>query len=79
VIAIASTSYNSREAEERTIAAIVDADTATPLVTLDKPLKYKHFAATETFGTQQIDMRAEVGLLTRSVVYKGDDDHTVDN
>jgi hypothetical protein len=79
VIAIASTSYDSREAEERTITAIVDADTATPLVTLDKPLAHKHFAATETYGTQQIDMRAEVGLLTRSVVYKGDDDHTVDN
>jgi hypothetical protein len=36
-------------------------------------LYYKHFAATERFGSDDfIDMRAEVGLLTRNVVFRGD-------
>jgi hypothetical protein len=39
---------------------------------LNKALEYKHFAATETYGTDTLDMRAEVGLLTRNVVYRGD-------
>jgi len=69
-ISIASTSYNSREAEQRTITAITNADT-NPVITLDKPLEYRHFAATETYGDKQIDMRAEVGLLTRNVKYQG--------
>lgn len=42
------------------------------MLTLDKPLKYKHFAETQTFGNEQIDMRAEVGLLSRNVVFRGD-------
>jgi len=37
-------------------------------------LKYKHFAKTVNVGTggDFIDMRAEVGLLTRNVKYQGD-------
>jgi len=77
-ISIASTSFNSREAEQRTIKAITASDTY-PVLTLDKPLEYRHFAGTEEYGDKKIDMRAEVGLLTRSVVFKGEDEHTVDN
>jgi hypothetical protein len=36
------------------------------------PLEFKHFAAIETFGGEPIDMRAEVGLLTRNVKFRGD-------
>ena len=32
----------------------------------------KHFAETQTFGSDTIDMRAEVALLSRNVVFRGD-------
>lgn len=38
----------------------------------EQPLQWSHFAGTETFGSDSIDMRAEVGLLSRNVVYRGD-------
>ena len=40
---------------------------------------YKHFAATQTFGSDSIDMRAEVGLLTRNVKYQGDPETSAKN
>lgn len=43
-------------------------------VTVKSPFRYKHFAAIETYGADNIVMRAEVGLLTRNIVVKGDDD-----
>lgn len=42
------------------------------IITLDKPLDHQHFAETQTFGDESIDMRAEVGLLSRNVVFRGD-------
>jgi len=39
---------------------------------LNAPLDFKHFAATQTFGGEEIDMRAEVGLLSRNVRFRGD-------
>jgi hypothetical protein len=41
---------------------------------LDKPLDFKHFAGIQTFGSAGdfIEMRAEVGLLSRNVVFRGD-------
>jgi hypothetical protein len=73
-IVIASTSYSKNEAEVRKIVAVGQdsVDPTKPVLTLDKPLVYKHYAATETYGTDTIDMRAEVGLLTRNVKYRGD-------
>jgi hypothetical protein len=49
-IAIASTSFNGREAEKRTIVSIDKTVVDNPVLQLDKPLEYKHFAATETYG-----------------------------
>ena len=43
-----------------------------PLITIDKPFEYKHFAMTQTYGDDTIDMRAEVALLSRNVVVRGD-------
>jgi len=40
-------------------------------LTLDKKLDFEHFAAVETYGDRFIDMRAEVGLLTRNVKFQG--------
>jgi len=50
-----------------------------PVVTLDKPLKFRHFAGIEQFGNTKVDMRTEVGLLTRSIVYRGDPETSKDN
>lgn len=43
-IGIASTSYDPREAEKRTIKAIDKSNPDIPIVTLDSPLDFKHFA-----------------------------------
>jgi len=43
-----------------------------PVITIDKPFEYKHFAMTQTYGDDTIDMRAEVALLSRNVVVQGD-------
>jgi cell migration-inducing and hyaluronan-binding protein len=59
VIALASTDFDSTQAEKRTIAAI-----AGNVITLDQPLKYMHFGKI-TFG---VDERGEVGLLTRNIL-----------
>jgi G8 domain len=65
VIVLASTDFDSTQAEKRTIAAI-----AGNVITLDQPLKYMHFGKI-TFG---VDERGEVGLLTRNIVIQASDD-----
>src|SRR5579875_691731 len=65
VIALASTDFDSTQAEKRTIAAI-----AGNVITLDQPLKYMHFGKI-TFG---VDERGEVGLLTRNILIQASKD-----
>jgi len=71
MIAIAPTGYEGREAEHRTILSV---DATKKILTLDQRLDFKHFAETQYFGDDGdfIDMRAEVGLLSRNVVFRGD-------
>ena len=57
-IVLASTDYDPRQAERRTIAAI-----SGNKITLDKKLEYMHFGKI-TYG---VDERGEVGLLTRNI------------
>jgi hypothetical protein len=76
LIAIASTSFDGREGEQRIIAAI---DSTRKVITLDRKLDFKHFAATQTYGNKTIDMRAEVGLLSRNVRYRGDPETSASN
>src|SRR4249920_1621738 len=57
-IVLASTDFDPRQAERRTIAAI-----SGNTLTLDKKLDYMHFGKI-TFG---VDERGEVGLLTRNI------------
>ncbi len=64
-IVLASTDFNPRQAEERTISAI-----SGNTLTLDKPLKYMHFGEI-TFG---VDERGEVGLLTRNIKIQASQD-----
>ena len=64
-IVLASTDFNPRQAERRTIAAI-DGNA----ITLDRALEYMHFGQI-TFG---VDERGEVGLLTRNIRIQASDD-----
>lgn len=42
------------------------------VITLNEPLAYKHYANKLFFGSDYIEMRSEVGLLTRNVKFRGD-------
>src|SRR5690606_30962878 len=64
-IVLASTDFDPRQAERRTIAAIRG-----NTITLDRPLEYMHFGQI-TFG---VDERGEVGLLTRNIRIQASDD-----
>lgn len=66
-IAISSTDFDYLQAEERTIAAISGST-----ITLDHPLLHTHYGQTQTYGGKAIDTRAEVALLSKNVVIKGD-------
>jgi cell migration-inducing and hyaluronan-binding protein len=57
-IVLASTDFNPRQAERRSIAAIRG-----NTITLDQPLEYMHFGEI----TFDVDERGEVGLLTRNI------------
>jgi cell migration-inducing and hyaluronan-binding protein len=65
VIVLASTDFDSTQAEKRTIAAI-----AGKVITLDQPLQYMHFGKI-TFG---VDERGEVGMLTRNILIQASAD-----
>ncbi len=57
-IVLASTDFDPRQAETRTLTAV-----SGNTLTLDQPLEYMHFGEV-TFG---VDERGEVGLLTRNI------------
>ena len=49
---------------------------------LNETLEYEHYGDVDTYGPNgedEIEMRAEVGLLTRNIIYKGDDETTTAN
>jgi cell migration-inducing and hyaluronan-binding protein len=64
-IVLASTDFDPRQAERRTVSA-VDGNT----VTIDKPLQYMHFGEI----TFNVDERGEVGLLTRNIKIQASED-----
>src|SRR5690606_14244262 len=64
-IILASTDFDPRQAEKRTITAING-----NRITLDKPLQYMHFGKI----TFDVDERGEVGLLTRNIKIQASDD-----
>src|SRR5690606_12601220 len=64
-IVLASTDFDSRQAETRRIAAI-----SGNRITLDEPLKYMHYGEV-TYG---VDQRGEVGLLTRNIKVQASED-----
>ena len=64
-IVLASTDYDPRQAERRTIAAV-----SGNTITLTEPLEYMHFGKI-TYG---VDERGEVGLLTRNIKIQASED-----
>src|SRR5690606_3430995 len=64
-IVLASTDYDPRQAEVRTISAVRG-----NRITLDRPLEFMHFGKV----TFDVDERGEVGLLTRNVRIQASDD-----
>ena len=64
-IVLASTDFDPRQAERRTISAIKG-----NTITLDSPLKYMHFGKI-TYG---VDQRGEVGMLSRNIVIQASED-----
>ncbi len=64
-IVLASTDYNPRQAERRTIAAI-----SGNKITLDKPLDFMHFGKI----TFNVDERGEVANLTRNIKIQASED-----
>jgi len=64
-IALASTDFDSRQAERRTITAIRGNK-----ITLDRALDYMHFGEI-TYG---VDQRGEVGLLSRNIKIQSSED-----
>ncbi len=76
VIASTGNKYAVGENELRRIQSI-SSDKRT--LTLDKPLKFTHLGETRTVGqsgqqTYNVDIRAEVGLLTHNVQFRGSSD-----
>ena len=66
-IVIASSDYHSKHAEEVTITAITG-----NTIRLSRPLTYTHWCQNETFGSWTLKECAEVGLLSRNIVIRGD-------
>jgi len=64
-IVLASTDYDPRQAERRSITAV-----SGNTLTLDKPLQYMHFGKI----TFDVDQRGEVGLLTRNIKIQASED-----
>ncbi|MEM1073408.1 MAG: G8 domain-containing protein [Pseudomonadota bacterium] len=78
-IAIAPSGQDYTEDEVRTVAGISD-DGKT--VTLNEPLEFDHYGKLESYSdgddSWEVDMRAEVALLSRNVTIQGDADSAVD-
>ena len=66
-IVIASTDFDSHHAEERKITSITGLT-----IGLDAALEFDHFAADQSFGSESISMRAEVGLMSRNIKFRGE-------
>jgi len=64
-IVLASTDFNPRQAEVRTVTAVTGAT-----LTLDQPLEYMHYGKV----TDGVDERGEVGLLNRNVKIQASED-----
>ncbi|MEM9044724.1 MAG: G8 domain-containing protein [Pseudomonadota bacterium] len=79
VIAIAPSGRDWQEDEVRIITAVSNGGRT---VTIDEPLEFNHYGEIETYtngvDSWDIDMRAEVALLSRNITIQGDEDSVDD-
>jgi len=59
-------------AEVRIIIAVSFTDTGKSIIHFAEPLQHSHYSGLETHGARSIEMRSQVGLLTRNIVIKGE-------
>lgn len=76
-IVVAPTDYEFHNAEHRMITGVTPANgqAATVTLQLEYPLDHEHYGQRQCFGANNevcVDEIAEVGLLTRNIVVKGD-------
>ena len=76
-IAIASTSFKFDEAEKKKITSIGANAEGKLKVGLDSALKYEHLGERKMYGSREVKMQAEVGLLSRNVRILGDESSSV--
>ena len=69
-LVVTSTGFDMNEAEQRTIAYLTDGGRC---VSFDTPLGHEHLGETRHYAGVPVDLRAEVGLLSRNVVVQGND------
>ena len=68
---ITSTDRNFRHAEFMKITG-VSSDGLKSTITLDKAFEHMHYAGSESYGNDVLTVRAEVCLMSRNIVYRGD-------
>jgi hypothetical protein len=68
VIATTSDRFSQKESELRRIKNISSNGL---VLTLDKPLNYKHLGITRMVNSTPLEIRAEVGLLSHNVIFQG--------
>ncbi len=66
-LVIASTDFDPMQAEEAIVSGVQGQQ-----VSLQGALRYAHWGQTQMFAGKPVDERAEVGLLSRSIVIQGD-------
>ena len=70
-IVIASTSFSQGENEVRDISSVYPGLQGS-VVVLTKPLEFEHISIRQIIAGRLIDTSAEVGYLTRNIVFRGD-------
>lgn len=68
MIVVAPSDYERTHYEKRTIIKVIGQGK----LQLDKAFEYKHYGSLEDYDGESVDMRAEVGLLSRNIVFRGD-------
>ena len=68
VIATTGNFQSQGETETRTITAVSSNGLT---LTLNAALTYQHLGVTQTVGSTSVEFRAEVGLLSRNIVFRG--------
>ena len=68
-IVVASTDFDPTQAEPLVVQAV-----SATQVTVTTPLKYAHWGVVQSLGGASLDERAEVGLLTRNITVRGNDE-----